>query len=85
VTLAYAIYDKYPHSKGHLLIIPFRHFENYFDCGKEEQEAMIKLLNIAKIFTDNKLKPAGYNININSGKAAGQLLMHAHIHLIPRY
>lgn len=81
---AYAIYDKYPHSKGHLLIIPFKHCESFFECEKKDQDAMIRLLNEAKNFSD-KLKPVAYNVNINSGKAAGQVVMHAHIHLIPRY
>jgi len=83
--LAYVIYDKFPHSKGHMLIIPFRHFESYFDSRKDEQEAMAELLIKAKDFTETNLKPAAYNININSGKAAGQVIMHSHIHLIPRY
>ena len=83
--LSFAIHDKYPHSKGHLLIIPFRHYENYFDSTKEELDAMNELLELAKEYTDSKFNPAGYNININVGKAGGQIIMHAHIHLIPRY
>lgn len=83
--LAFVINDKYPQSKGHVLIIPVRHFENYFEATKEEQEAMAELLNKMKKITDENLKPAAYNVNINAGKAAGQIVMHAHIHLIPRY
>ena len=82
---AFAVYDKYPHSKGHLLIIPFRHFESYFDASKEEQDAMTELLNKAKGLTDIELKPNAYNVNINCGSKAGQIIKHAHIHLIPRY
>lgn len=82
---AFAVPDKYPHSKGHLLIIPFDHAEDFFRLTKEEQVSLIDLLNEAKKFTDERYKPSGYNVNINNGKAAGQIVMHTHIHLIPRY
>jgi len=83
--LCYARFDKYPVNKGHLLIIPFRHFENYFDATKEEKIAFIELIEKAKKFLDQKFRPDGYNVGINIGKYAGQTVMHVHIHLIPRY
>lgn len=83
--LAFVINNKYPHSKGHILVIPFVHTEKYFDLTEEVQTAMLKLLNKIKIFTDNKYNPIAYNVSINIGKAAGQIDMHSHIHLIPRY
>ncbi|MNC94047.1 AP-4-A phosphorylase [compost metagenome] len=46
---------------------------------------MMKLLDAAKAILDEKHKPDGYNIGINNGAAAGQTVMHLHIHLIPRY
>jgi len=83
--LAFVINDKFPHSKGHVLIIPFNHSENYFDLSTEEQAQMNNLLNEAKRYTDNKYNPTAYNVNLNIGKEAGQIVMHAHIHLIPKY
>lgn len=83
--LAFAINDKYPHSKGHVLIIPYRHYENYFDSKKEEFEAITDLINKMKVYLDEKYKPEAYNISVNAGKKAGQIIMHAHVHLIPRY
>lgn len=83
--LAFVIDDKYPHSRGHVLIIPIRHFENYFDLTKEESASINELLLVAKSYLDEKHKPVAYNIGINIGKAAGQIIMHSHIHLIPRY
>ncbi len=83
--LAFVISDKYPHSKGHVLIIPYRHYENYFDSTKEEQASINELINKLKENTDGKFNPSGYNINVNVGKAAGQVIMHSHVHLIPRY
>lgn len=83
--LAFVINDKYPHSKGHVLIIPYRHYENYFDSTKDELEAFMDLIFKMKSFTDEKYRPEAYNISVNAGKKAGQIIMHSHIHLIPRY
>ncbi len=83
--LSYARFDKYPVSKGHLLVIPWRHFENYFDATMEEKVAIIKLIDEAKILLDEKFRPDGYNIGVNIGIPAGQSVMHLHVHVIPRY
>jgi len=83
--LAFARYDLYPVNKGHLLIIPFRHFDNYFEATPEEKVALMALIDQGKTLIDEKHSPDGYNIGINVGMAAGQTVMHLHIHLIPRY
>ncbi len=83
--LCFAIFDKYPVNRGHILIIPFRHFASYFDATREEKFAILELIDRAKEFLDREFKPDGYNIGVNVGKAAGQTIMHLHIHVIPRY
>ena len=83
--LAFAKADGYPVSKGHALIIPRRHVLTFFETTDEERTAMMKLLDDAKAMLDKQYKPDGYNIGINNGAAAGQTVMHLHIHLIPRY
>ena len=77
--------DGHPVSKGHTLIIPRRHVLSFFDTTEEERLAMLKLLDEVKAMLDREHKPDGYNIGINNGAAAGQTVMHLHIHLIPRY
>jgi len=77
--------DGYPVSKGHTLIIPRRHVASFFDTTEEERQAMLKLLDEMKAILDREHKPDGYNIGINNGPAAGQTVMHLHMHLIPRY
>jgi len=67
------------------LIIPFRHFASYFDATREEKLAILELIDRAKEFLDREFKPDGYNIGVNVGEAAGQTIMHVHIHVIPRY
>ena len=83
--LCYARFDKFPVNKGHILIIPFRHFSNYFDATKDEKISIINLIDKAKVFLDKEFKPDGYNIGVNIGKYAGQTICHVHIHIIPRY
>lgn len=83
--VAYTQRDSYPVSRGHTLIIPRRHVRSIFDCMEEERRALLSLLDQTKVQLDQKYRPDGYNIGINDGAAAGQTVMHLHIHLIPRY
>ncbi|MDN6900071.1 HIT family protein [Oenococcus sicerae] len=83
--LAVAFYDIHPVNKGHLLIIPKAHRENYFSLTKEEFLAIDELIHKGKEMLDQKFGPAGYNIGVNVGEYGGQTVMHCHIHLIPRY
>jgi len=84
-TLAYASYDSYPATDKHCLIIPKRHVKDYFDLTEEEIVACDQL--IKEIKKEIEIKDPlvkGFNIGTNSGKVAGQSIMHCHIHLIPR-
>lgn len=83
--LALAFYDKYPVNKGHLLIIPKRHVEQYFDLTNQERAAIDQLLFEGKKLLDEQYQPDGYNIGVNCGESAGQTIFHVHVHLIPRY
>lgn len=81
----FVIFDHYPVSKGHCLIITKRHIEDYFATTKEEAADIDLALKQMKIRLDESLHPDGYNIGINNHAAAGQTIMHLHVHLIPRY
>lgn len=84
-THAIAIFDGYPVSPGHCLIIPKRHLASFFEATREEQTAILDLLTEMHAFLQKEHNPDGFNIGINDGSAAGQTVMHLHIHLIPRY
>ena len=81
----FVIYDGYPVSTGHALVIPKRHIGSFFETGTEERNALLAGLDYAKQIIDNDYGPAGYNIGINDGQVAGQTVAHLHIHVIPRY
>jgi len=80
-----AIEDKNPVTKGHILVIPIHHTLDFFSMTFEERNDADKLI---RILSDRIEKSdstvTGFNIGTNCGKSAGQTIMHAHIHLIPR-
>ena len=77
--------DGFPVSPGHTLIIPRRHVASFFEITDAERADLMSLLAAARDDLDREFRPAGYNIGINDGAAAGQTVPHLHIHLIPRY
>ena len=83
--LSFSIYDSFPVSKGHSLIIPKRVIADIFELNIDEYQSCFDLVRIVKEILKKKINPDGFNIGINSGKVAGQTIFHAHIHVIPRY
>jgi len=85
--LAFAIFDSFPVSPGHVLVITRRVVPTYFDCTAAEQAAVMELVGEVKKVLDERLepKPDGYNVGFNAGAAAGQTVPHVHVHVIPRY
>jgi diadenosine tetraphosphate (Ap4A) HIT family hydrolase len=83
--LAFAIADGFPVSPGHTLIIPKDHVETVFDLSDEQYAACFGLVRAVQGVLSKQHTPAGFNIGVNCGEVAGQTVMHAHIHLIPRY
>ena len=82
---AFAIYDAFPVSKGHVLVIPKRVVSEIFDLNEDEYISCFNLIKDVKKILDKNHKPDGFNIGINNGEKAGQTIFHAHIHVIPRY
>ena len=83
--LALGFRDSFPVSPGHTLIVPRRHVASFFEITDAERTDLMSLLAAARDGLDRQFRPAGYNIGINDGAAAGQTVPHLHIHLIPRY
>lgn len=80
-----AIYDKYPVSEGHVLLISRGHIASLFDLPMRTLASLFLALHSIKTILDELYTPNGYNIGMNLGKAAGQTIDHFHIHIIPRY
>lgn len=81
----FMIYDRYPVSPGHLLIITNQLRKDFFDLNKEERLGLVEMISKAKTIIEESNEPNGYNIGMNCGEAAGQTVFHFHCHVIPRY
>ena len=84
---AFAIFDNFPVTPGHVLVVTRRLVSTWFEATQAEQAAVMSLVNEVKSILDGRLKPKpdGYNVGFNAGEAAGQTVPHLHIHVIPRY
>jgi diadenosine tetraphosphate (Ap4A) HIT family hydrolase len=82
---AFAMFDGYPVSKGHVLIVPKRHVANYFELPFKEQSACWLMANKVQEFLKKEFQPDGFNLGLNINRDAGQTRNHATIHVIPRY
>ena len=58
---------------------------SFFEATDDERADLVALLLLAREALERDFRPAGYNIGINDGVAAGQTVAHLHVHLIPRY
>ena len=82
---AFAIFDQYPVSRGHTLIILKRHISSLFEASSEEITSIFDLGKQVQKLLSKQYKPDGYNIGFNDFEAAGQSIPHCHMHIIPRY
>jgi superfamily II DNA or RNA helicase/diadenosine tetraphosphate (Ap4A) HIT family hydrolase/HKD family nuclease len=82
--LVFGLWDAYPVTPGHALLIPTRHVETWFDATLEERLALLRAIDVARAAIDTGFGAEGYNIGINSGASAGQTVFHLHVHVIPR-
>lgn len=81
----YALWDDYPVSPGHALIVPRKHITDWFHATDEIRHLLITAIKDVKLEIEKDHQPDGYNIGFNVGPAAGQTVDHLHIHVIPRY
>ena len=82
---AFAFLDIAPVNKGHALVIPKEHHETFEDLPDDLLEYLTNLVRKVSKSVKQGVNADGYNIGMNIGKAAGQLVFHAHWHIIPRF
>jgi ATP adenylyltransferase len=84
--LGAVIMNRYPYGHGHLLIMPRRHVAELVALTPEENSDLMALLQTSQRVLDQALRPQGYNVGLNLGRAAGAGIEdHLHWHLIPRW
>ncbi|MBC6992290.1 HIT family protein [Hymenobacter sp. BT491] len=81
----FVIWDRYPVSLGHALIISKQLRQDFFELTKDEQLALPQVIELVKSHIEKMYQPHGYNLGMNCGAAAGQTVFHFHCHVIPRY
>ena len=79
------IMDASPATKGHVLILPKRHYDDLFALPEDVAAKALPLAARLAARLKEKLGCQGINIVQNNGEAAGQTVRHFHIHVIPRY
>ena len=80
-----AFLDIHPVGKGHLLVVPKLHAENMFEQSEDSYAELMRRVHMLAPHVRAVTGADGINIGMNNGKAAGQLIFHAHIHIIPRF
>src|SRR5512139_734506 len=83
--LVLGLWDGYPVSPGHALLIPRRHVASWFDVTPQERTELTEAIGVAQQAIRQRHSPDGFNIGVNVGEAAGQTVSHLHVHIIPRY
>ncbi len=82
----FVMMNLYPYNNGHLLIAPYRHIPNLRKADPGELFELFQEARRATVILDRVLKPDGYNMGINMGRAGGAVFAgHLHLHLVPRW
>ncbi len=80
-----AFLDINPRAPGHTLVIPKNHCETILDLDEKEVGPVFSAVKRMTEVLKKALNPDGFTIGINQSKAAGQVVDHLHIHIIPRW
>jgi diadenosine tetraphosphate (Ap4A) HIT family hydrolase/HKD family nuclease len=83
--LIVGLWDAFPVSAGHALLVTRRHVASWFDATDAERQALTEAVQTARQEILRRHAPDGFNIGVNVGEAAGQTVPHLHVHVIPRY
>ena len=84
-TDTYAFLDINPVNKGHALVILKKHYETLLDIPEEELCILIKATQKVANAVHKGLKADAFNVMMNNYPCSGQLVPHAHFHIIPRF
>jgi len=80
-----AFLDIHPINRGHTLVIPKKHYKDLFEIDEDILKKYLLVIKKVAFATKKALNADGINIGMNNGETAGQVVMHAHIHIIPRF
>jgi ATP adenylyltransferase len=82
----FALLNLYPYNNGHLMVLPYDHLASLEELPPETQADMMHLVCYMIGAMRSEMSPAGFNVGVNLGKAAGAgIADHVHIHVVPRW
>lgn len=76
--------DINPASPGHSIVIPKKHYNTLLELPEEELCEIIKAVQKISKVVLQVMNTKAFNLVVNTGKDAGQLVDHVHFHIIPR-
>ena len=80
-----AFLDINPVHPGHTLIVPKCHSTSLFDMPEDDIAAVFSAAKKIAQAVKDATGAGGINVNMNNDKAAGQVVFHSHIHIVPRF
>ncbi len=80
-----AFLDIHPVNQGHMLVIPKTHARNVFDISADDWTAVMKVVHALAGKIEKAVGADGINLAMNNREHAGQVVDHAHVHIIPRF
>ena len=82
----FVILNSYPYNPGHLMVAPYRHVASLEDLSEGERNEHFEIVNRCVRVLREEVKPEGFNIGMNLGKASGAgIAGHVHTHIVPRW
>lgn len=82
----FVILNRYPYNSGHVMVVPKRHVSDLTDVSTEELHELFEVVQKSQHVLQSIYSPHGFNIGINSGRAAGAGVPgHLHVHVLPRW
>jgi histidine triad (HIT) family protein len=72
-----------PVNEGHTLVVPKRHYENIYEMPEEEIAYLYKIVKRVAVAVRDSMAADGIRVVQNNGSAAGQVIFHFHVHVIP--
>lgn len=81
----YAFLDIKPSNKGHVLVVPKKYYRNILDIEEAAFCALMKTVHRLAPAVCKATGATGINIIMNNEPSAGQIIFHAHVHLVPRF
>jgi ATP adenylyltransferase len=83
---AFVVMNRYPYNSGHLMVVPYRHVADLHNLRPSERREIMDLVVLSSRVLTEVHKPAGINMGMNLGRAAGAGIDgHLHVHLVPRW